>query len=97
MIGYVTFTDVDTNISDRVVIRAYENIEAGTADFSEYVFNKGNLKMLSRETCDRVYLPYTVALDILNTALELDKKSMHYVDMSFVYIPHEKLDIKVDK
>ena len=97
MTGYITLVDRKTNVSDRVVIRGYSSEISDDAPFTEYVFDKITSKLISRHISKSPYLPYTTALDILDIALDMDKKHKHYVDLRFTYEPHTKPVIKVDK
>ncbi len=97
MIGCITLVDRDSNISDRVTIRAYKAGLTTDTPYTEYVFDKLTSKLLSRHTSALAYLPYTVAVEILELALALDKKTKHYIDMSFTYEPQVKLDVKIDR
>ena len=97
MKGYVTFVDSNTNITDRIVIRGYNNEISDDAPFTEYVFDKITSKLISRHISKTAYLPYSAALAILDIALDMDKKHKHYIDLSFTYDPHTKPVIKIDK
>lgn len=97
MKGYIRFVNADTNISDKVVIRGYENEESADTQYTEYVFDKITSKLIFRHTSKSAYLPYTTALDILDRAFEIDKKQKHYTDMSFIFESHTKLNVMTER
>ncbi len=97
MKGYITFADASNNISDKITIRGYADDIADSKLYTEYVFDKITGKLLRRAVSDDVYLPYTAAVSILDEALSMDKRNVHYVEMSFVYIQGTKPTLKIER